>query len=164
MMAEVRALLAAGDKKGAARVASTFAQLQRVQNTSCPPRETRLFTGAHSKHDDKHPADVRELIQAHGMRTIEWIVGQRAKDEAIRFTREDWLPRLERWLAEMEPEAETEKGRVAQRYWRGYLTREIKRLRRCLDITQSPDEVRAQTRERVRRLRSKRQREAIHDR
>ena len=97
------------------------------------------------------PLDILELKRLGGMESVEWCAGEQAKDAEIQFQREMWLPRLERWLAAVETEDDPDR-RFIMRSW---LKEEIKRLRRCLGLTQSPEEKRAQTRERVRRLRAK---------
>jgi hypothetical protein len=81
-----------------------------------------------------------------GMVELEYVVGERARDDAIRAERELWLPQLERWHATAdEPE-------------RMFLAKEIRRLHRCLGIRPDPATVRAQTRDRVRRHRARRRR------
>jgi hypothetical protein len=116
-------------------------------------RESRFRGGVWSKHDPIDPKDAGEFYRLgySAMRRIEWTAGERAKDEAIRFEREMWLPRLEDWLANLERDFEGE----GVPFLRSYLRREIKRLRRCLGLTQSPEERRERTRQRVRALRAR---------
>jgi hypothetical protein len=89
------------------------------------------------------------------IRDAEYAVGAKAAEEAIRFERELWLPRLERWLNQLR---EDDLG--LEENWHGfvcdYLEKEIKRLRRCLGLRKPPlkdEERRAQVRERVRKHR-----------
>ena len=82
------------------------------------------------------------------MRKIEYAVGAKAAEEAIKFERECWLPRLEHWL-----QVYKDAPFVVDR-----LSDEIKRLRRCLGIRQAPltlEERRAKIRDRVRKHRAK---------
>ena len=163
MLAEAERMIAAGDHAGAARVASAFVaeqrQARKAQETDPHlNREARFdgkrakFGGAyHSKYDDAMPADAEELRRAGGMRWVEWAAGERTKEEAIKFEREFWLPVLERWLANVERDFEGE----GVEWVRNDLRKEIKRLRRCLSVTQSPEERRERTRQRVRALRAR---------
>ena len=117
-----------------------------------PSRREARFGGAlHSKHDDVLPADAEELRRAGGMRWLEWAAGERAKEESIKFEREFWLPTLERWLESADRDFEGEEIE----WVRSDLRREIKRLRRCLGLTQSPEERRERTRQRVRAYRAR---------
>jgi hypothetical protein len=78
------------------------------------------------------------------MERIEYVVGAKAAEEAIRLEREIWLPRLEAWL------------QISDGIVSGFLEKEIKRLRRCLGIRKEPlsvEERHAQVRERVRKHR-----------
>jgi hypothetical protein len=150
MLAEAYRLIAAGDQKGAARVASTFVA-QHVAANRHPQRGNRRTNGYWSKHEDWRPLYAREF-RIGSMRKLEWIAGQRGRDEAIRFERELWLPRLKDWLAE----AQQEGHEPTRFYLTSCLTTEIKRLQRCLGLKQSPEERRIKTRERVRVLRAAR--------
>jgi hypothetical protein len=123
-LAEAYRLVAAGDQKGAARAVSTFVA-QLVAPDRHPQRGNRRTHGFWSKREDWRPLDAREFITG-SMHKLEWIAGQRGRDEAIRFERELWLPRLEAWLAEVQRE-EHEFTRV---YLTSCLTKEIKRLQR----------------------------------
>ena len=144
-------MIAAGDHAGAARVASAFVvgqrQARRQQEDPYFNREARFHGALHSKHDDALPADAEELRRAGGMRWVEWAAGERAKDEEIKFQREFWLPVLEGWLANVERDFEGE----GVKWVRSDLRREIKRLRRCLGFTQTPEERRERTRQRCER-------------
>jgi hypothetical protein len=79
------------------------------------------------------------FLRAGGMRAIE----EEAAATAVADARERWLPTLRDWHAKA-------KGAV-----RSLLAGEITRLRRTLGRP-TPEELRAQTRERVRRFRAKR--------
>jgi hypothetical protein len=83
---------------------------------------------------------LRGLITSGGVYRLE----EQAKDEVVREIRRAWLPQLEALLA-------AENLDLLERAW---LMAEIRRLRRSLGITQTPEERRARTRERV--LRAKR--------
>jgi hypothetical protein len=85
---------------------------------------------------------LRGLITSGGVYRLE----EQAKDEVVREIRRAWLPQLEALLA-------AENLDLLERAW---LMAEIRRLRRSLGITQTPEERRARTRERVRALRAKR--------
>jgi hypothetical protein len=85
------------------------------------------------------PAPLRDLITGGGLHRLE----EQTKDEVVREFRKAWLPCLEALLAEEDLD-------LMERAW---LMGEIRRLRRALGITQSPEERRARTRERVRALR-----------
>ena len=62
-------------------------------------RPSPRLHGRGRKGVDWWPADPHEFL-AGGMSKIEWLAGQRARDEAIRNEREFWLPRLENWREE----------------------------------------------------------------
>ena len=110
-------------------------------------RPSPRLHGRGRKGVDWWPADPHEFL-AGGMSKIEWLAGQRARDEAIRNEREFWLPRLESWREEHRDDPRL----------RAALDQEINRLRRTLGIKQrTPDEIREQTRRRVQAYR-KRQR------
>lgn len=144
-------LLEEGDAVAAGREASRFVAGLRKARNEKPylHRESRFRGALHSKHDDTLPLDAVEFYRLpRGMRWLEWRAGELAKEEAIKTEREMWLPHLEDWLANLERDFEGEDvPSVRQR-----LTREIKRLRRCLGLTQSPEERRERTRQRVRAL------------
>jgi hypothetical protein len=100
--------------------------------------------GKWKKSVDWSPTSVRQFVSGGGMRRLEYIAGERARDSAIKDVREWWLPRLERWH-----DAATKRGRAL-------LAMEIKRLQRALGIKRwTAEEVRQQTRERVRRYRER---------
>jgi hypothetical protein len=87
------------------------------------------------------------------MERIEYAAAAKASEEAIRFEREYWLPVLERWREELKPEQFTDTW--GYKFYQCRLDEEIKRLKRCLDIRQTPEEKRAKTRERVRKHRER---------
>jgi hypothetical protein len=130
--------------------------MRRNQRGHLVTRDNRRNGGGIlDKREDWQPLDAREFLdRRQGMRKLEYIAGQRGRDEAIRFERESWLPTLERWLEE----ARQEEDEKARDILTTSLEAEIKRLRRCLglNVKQSPDERRAKTRERVRALRASR--------
>jgi hypothetical protein len=96
------------------------------------------------------PPDVRAFVRQGGMRAIEYAIGVRAAEEAIKAERKSWLARLELWVQFYKDED----------YFRAELQTEIKRLRRCLGISKevTPEERRAQVRERVRKHRASKKR------
>jgi hypothetical protein len=108
----------------------------------------RRFKGRRKKKNG-HPSNVDDFIRFGGMENIEYVAAAKAADEGKRFTREWWLPKLERWLAE------TETDDAYGRYCAAELRHEIDRLRRMLGICKSSEESRASTRERVRRHRER---------
>src|SRR5262249_12767860 len=124
----------------AGRAVGKAIQARIAANREQAPKRGNRRSGGHYR---KWPDTPREFIAGGGMRHIEAVRGARGRDEAILYEREFWLPQLECWHAE------------AQGFQRGVLGGEIKRLRRCLNIKPSADIVRAQTRERVRRLRAR---------
>jgi hypothetical protein len=85
---------------------------------------------------------------------------RRAAAEAIKATRERWLPILEQWLAQLGVVVDLPSW--DERFWTARtLDREIRRLHRLLGIGPTLDQRRAKTRARVRRYRV-REREARH--
>ena len=82
------------------------------------------FKGYRKKAHTNPPDFEAFLQQGGGMRKIEYAAGAKAAEEAIKFEREWWLPKLEGWL-EIYGDDE---------FLRGFLEHEIKRLRRCLGI------------------------------
>jgi hypothetical protein len=144
-------LLEEGDAVGAGREASRFVAGLRNAKPYLH-RESRFRGAVRSKYDDVLPLDAGEFYRLpRGMRWLEWRAGELAKEEAIRAEREMWLPHLEDWLANLERDFEGEDVPIL----RQRLTHEIKRLRHCLGIVQSPEERRERTRLRVRALRAR---------
>jgi hypothetical protein len=122
-----------------------------IQSQSRPAiarRGNRRSGGLWRKSKDYFPASVAEMMARGSMRRLEYIAGERARDEAVLWTRKQWLPILEAWLVECELHP-------LERYW---LERQIARLRRCLGVRKPPlndDERRARGRERVARHRAR---------
>ena len=82
---------------------------------------------------------------------LEREAAKEAAEQAIRETREEWLPRLEEARASLDPKTADLLALVT-------LDAEIRRLRRSLGIKPTPDEIRARTRERVRLHRERKRR------
>jgi hypothetical protein len=113
----------------------------------CRARASRFR--ATSKTIDPEPADLGAFLKVGGMQRIEYAIGAKAAEEAIKFERKHWLPKLEYWLQVYPDDA----------FAVACLTGEIKRLKRCLGIRQEPltlEERRARVRERVQKHRAKR--------
>jgi hypothetical protein len=106
------------------------------------------------KNQRQHPSDVQDFIDFGGMRQIEYLAAADAADQAKRFERECWLPRLEEWLTKWE--IEHPKGDMMGDLYDGRLREEIKRLRRALGVHKGSEEQRAAGRERVRKSRERR--------
>jgi hypothetical protein len=72
---------------------------RRVANSQpdLPPRRENRRCGYRKKRT-LYQDDPFEFLLNGGMETIEYVIGAEAAEEAIRYERESWLPRLERWL------------------------------------------------------------------
>jgi hypothetical protein len=95
------------------------------------------------KQDDKTPADVRAFMAGGPVKHRE----EAAAQEAIRFERKYCLSELERMRSELPANASL----TAQ----VFLETEIAYLRRVMHIPPTPERIREQTRERVRRYRER---------
>jgi hypothetical protein len=105
------------------------------------------------KNERHYPSEVQDFIDFGGMRQIEYLAAADAADQAKRFEREIWLPRLEEWLTKWE--TEHPKGDIIGDLYGERLGEEIKRLRRTLGIHKNSEEQRAAGRERVRKSRER---------
>jgi hypothetical protein len=120
-----------------------------------PPRENRRC--GYRKKRTLYQDDPFEFLINGGMETIECVVGAEAAEEAIRYERESWLPRLERWLQDprwqdQEIELSGIKFKVPVR---DGLQKEIDRIKRCLGVRKEKtvEERRAETLARVKKHR-----------
>src|SRR5260370_39190563 len=108
----------------------------------------RRFKGRRKKKNG-HPSNVDDFIRFGGMENIEYVAAAKAADQGKRFTREWWLPKLERWLAETETDAA----------YGGYCAAELRhvrdRLRRMVGSSKSSEGIRASNRARVSRHRER---------
>lgn len=112
-------------------------------------RAPRRGRGWISKTEEWRPANAEAFLVGGCMRRLEYVAGARAADEAIRRERENWLPRLEAWLADAD---------LADPYFSflsAGLRTEIKRLRKALGVRPPLEERREQARNRVRRFRKR---------
>jgi predicted RNA polymerase sigma factor len=125
------------------------AQLASAVSLAQKPRKG---VGWIRKTETWRPANAEAFLVGGCMRRLEYVAGAKAADEAIREERRSWLPQLEKWLAEADPDD------PYHSFLSAGLRSEIKRLRKALKIRPTLDERREQSRERVRRFR-KRQRE-----
>ena len=134
------------------RLAEAGAEVGRViqARIGAAKRGNRRSGGVSRKSVDWHPTTADELVYRSGLAKLEFIVGSRVRDDAVRYEREYWMPRLERWHAAEAAEPV-----------RWMLAREIKRLRRALGIAPSLEHKRALTRARVAKWRKRRQPAAL---
>jgi hypothetical protein len=109
------------------------------------------------KTEDWRPANAEAFLVGGCMRRLEYVAGARAADEAIREERKRWLPQLEAWLAEADPDD------PFYSFLSAGLRSEIKRLRKALDIRPTLDERREQTRKRVRNFRKRKKASAASE-
>jgi hypothetical protein len=108
------------------------------------------------KNQEGSFTNVVDFVNSGGMQQIEYVAAAVAAEEAKRFEREIWLPRLEEMLTEWL--AEHGEGTIAEVYT-GRLRQEIKRLRRVLKIHKGSEEQRAAVRDRVRKSRERKRAE-----
>jgi hypothetical protein len=128
--------------------ASRISNAMRRRAGHVPKRGNRRAVGARIRADAFFPVSLDEYIRGGGIFKLERIAVAHVRDEALRSTRERWLPIIERWAADEELELGL----------RAFLMIEVRRLRRCLGLrsaTTGIEEKRAQTRERVRRHRAR---------
>jgi hypothetical protein len=120
-----------------------------------PPRENRRC--GYRKKRTLYQDDPFEFLINGGMETIEYVIGAEAAEEAIRYEREFWLPRLERWL--QDPRWQDEEIELEGIKWRipvhEGLHKEIDRIKRCLGLRKEKtvEERRAETLARVKKHR-----------
>jgi len=111
-------------------------------------RQGNRRTGLGAKSRERPiPLDALEFVTTGGMRRLEHHAAFHAAKRAVEDTRHEWLTTLMSW-----------RDREDDAFIRIQVDQEIERLRRALAllIPSTDDERRAQTRERVRRHRAKR--------
>jgi hypothetical protein len=110
---------------------------RRIANSQSepPPRRENRRCGYRKKRE-LYQNDPIEFLLNGGLETIEYVVGAQAAEEAIRYERETWLPRLEQWLKDRRWQEGLEfelAGIKCKLPVREGLQKEIDRIKRCLE-------------------------------
>jgi hypothetical protein len=126
----------------------------QLRSAGALAQKPRRGVGWIRKTENWRPANAEAFLVGGCMRRLEYVAGAKAADDAVREERVYWLPRLESWLAEADP------NDPFYSFLSAGLRSEIKRLRKALKIRPTLDERREQSRERVRRFRKRKKESA----